>query len=41
MKSAREQLGRYPEDLQYKVLQGNARKLFDFTPAEPPAAHPR
>jgi predicted TIM-barrel fold metal-dependent hydrolase len=31
--------GRSDED-QWKVLQGNARRVFDFTPAEPPARVP-
>lgn len=36
MTGAREQLARYSDDVKYRVLQGNARKLFDFTPASPP-----
>jgi predicted TIM-barrel fold metal-dependent hydrolase len=26
-----------PEETQYKILRGNAEKLYRFTPAEPPA----
>jgi hypothetical protein len=29
--------GWMPEETQYKILRGNAEKLYRFTPAEPPA----
>ena len=30
-------IGHLPEATQYKLLRGNAEKLYRFTPAEPPA----
>jgi predicted TIM-barrel fold metal-dependent hydrolase len=30
-------IGHLPEETQYKLLRGNAEKLYRFTPAEPPA----
>jgi predicted TIM-barrel fold metal-dependent hydrolase len=30
-------IGHLPADVQYKILRGNAEKLYRFTPAEPPA----
>ncbi|MDQ1697908.1 MAG: hypothetical protein QOJ03_3261 [Frankiaceae bacterium] len=37
LKTLKERLAPYTEEEQYKVLQGNARRVFDFTPAEPPS----
>jgi predicted TIM-barrel fold metal-dependent hydrolase len=37
MKLAKQRLGQLPPDVQYKILRGNAERLFRFTPAEPPA----
>jgi predicted TIM-barrel fold metal-dependent hydrolase len=33
----RKQLGHLPEAVQYKILRGNAERLFRFTPADPPS----
>jgi predicted TIM-barrel fold metal-dependent hydrolase len=30
------QIGHLPPDIQYKILRGNAERLYRFTPAEPP-----
>jgi predicted TIM-barrel fold metal-dependent hydrolase len=30
-------IGHLPEETQYKILRGNAEKLYRFTPAQPPA----
>jgi predicted TIM-barrel fold metal-dependent hydrolase len=35
-KLAKQRLGHLPAETQYKILRGNAEKLFRFTPAEPP-----
>ncbi|NUU25832.1 MAG: amidohydrolase family protein, partial [Streptomycetaceae bacterium] len=35
LKIARDQMAHLPEDTQYKLLRGNAERLFRFTPAEP------
>jgi len=32
-----EQIAHLPEETQYKLLRGNAERLYRFTPAEPPA----
>jgi hypothetical protein len=29
-------IGHLPTETQYKILRGNAEKLYRFTPAEPP-----
>jgi predicted TIM-barrel fold metal-dependent hydrolase len=36
IKVARDQMAHLPETTQYKVLRGNAERVFRFTPAEPP-----
>ncbi|KPM54359.1 amidohydrolase [Frankia sp. CcI49] len=36
-KLARERMAHLPAETQYKILRGNAERLFRFTPAEPPA----
>jgi predicted TIM-barrel fold metal-dependent hydrolase len=36
LKLARQRLGHLPAETQYKIMRGNAEKLFRFTPAEPP-----
>ena len=36
-KLARQRLGHLPEEVQYKIMRGNAERLFRFTPAQPPA----
>ncbi|HMG40252.1 MAG TPA: amidohydrolase family protein [Acidimicrobiales bacterium] len=36
MAIAHERLGYLPEDVQFKVLRGNAERVFDFTPADLP-----
>jgi predicted TIM-barrel fold metal-dependent hydrolase len=36
----KELIGHLPEDVQYKILRGNAERLYRFTPAEPPALVP-
>ena len=36
LKLAKSRLGHLPVETQYKILRGNAEKLFRFTPAEPP-----
>ncbi len=33
---SRSRIGHLPEDTQYKILRGNAERLYRFTPAEPP-----
>ena len=35
---ARKHLERFSEADQYKILRGNAERLYQFTPAEPPRA---
>jgi len=35
-KLAKQRLGHLPADKQYKIMRGNAERLFRFTPAEPP-----
>jgi predicted TIM-barrel fold metal-dependent hydrolase len=35
-KLAQQRLGHLPPEQQYKIMRGNAEKLFRFTPAEPP-----
>jgi predicted TIM-barrel fold metal-dependent hydrolase len=37
MKLAKQRIGHLPAETQYKILRGNAERLFRFTPAEPPA----
>ncbi|HUN31853.1 MAG TPA: amidohydrolase family protein [Trebonia sp.] len=37
IKVVREQIQHLPEETQYKILRGNAERLYRFTPAEPPA----
>jgi predicted TIM-barrel fold metal-dependent hydrolase len=37
IKLAHERLHGLPPEVQYKILRGNAEKLYRFTPAEPPA----
>jgi predicted TIM-barrel fold metal-dependent hydrolase len=37
IKLAHERLHGLPEDVQYKILRGNAERLYRFTPSEPPA----
>ncbi|NKQ53994.1 amidohydrolase [Amycolatopsis sp. K13G38] len=32
----KDQISRLPEETQYKILRGNAERLYRFTPAEPP-----
>jgi hypothetical protein len=36
--TARRVIKALPDDTQYKLLRGNAEKLYRFTPAEPPVA---
>jgi predicted TIM-barrel fold metal-dependent hydrolase len=36
MQKAQESLAGLPEDVRYKILRGNAERIFQFTPAEPP-----
>ena len=36
IESVRKQIAHLPEDTQYKLLRGNAERLYRFTPAEPP-----
>jgi predicted TIM-barrel fold metal-dependent hydrolase len=36
MTLAKQQLGHLDPDIQYKILRGNAERLFRFTPAQPP-----
>jgi predicted TIM-barrel fold metal-dependent hydrolase len=36
IKLAHERLDGLPEDVQYKILRGNAERLYGFTPSEPP-----
>jgi predicted TIM-barrel fold metal-dependent hydrolase len=38
IKLAHERLAGLPEDVQYKILRGNAEKLYRFTPSEPPTS---
>jgi hypothetical protein len=33
----RRRIGHLPPETQYKLLRGNAERLYRFTPAEPPA----
>ena len=33
----KKQIGHLPAEIQYKLLRGNAERLYRFTPAEPPA----
>ena len=33
---ARSRIGDLPPEVQYKLLRGNAERLYRFTPAEPP-----
>jgi predicted TIM-barrel fold metal-dependent hydrolase len=35
--SVKKIIGHLPAESQYKILRGNAEKLYRFTPAEPPA----
>jgi predicted TIM-barrel fold metal-dependent hydrolase len=37
IKLAHERLDGLPEDVQYKILRGNAERLYRFTPSTPPA----
>jgi predicted TIM-barrel fold metal-dependent hydrolase len=37
LKLAKERIGHLPVETQYKIMRGNAERLFRFTPAEPPA----
>jgi predicted TIM-barrel fold metal-dependent hydrolase len=37
IKVVKELIGHLPEETQYKLLRGNAERLYRFTPAEPPA----
>jgi len=37
IKLAHERLAGLPEEVQYKILRGNAEKLYRFTPSQPPA----
>jgi len=37
MKLMGERLAGLTEDQQFKILRGNAQRLFRFTPADPPA----
>ena len=34
----KKRIGHLAPELQYKLLRGNAERLYRFTPAEPPAA---
>jgi predicted TIM-barrel fold metal-dependent hydrolase len=34
---AKKQIGHLAPEVQYKILRGNAERLYRFTPAEPPA----
>jgi predicted TIM-barrel fold metal-dependent hydrolase len=36
LKLAKQRLGHLPAEIQYKIMRGNAEKLFRFAPAEPP-----
>jgi predicted TIM-barrel fold metal-dependent hydrolase len=36
METAQAALAELPEHVRYKILRGNAERVFDFTPAEPP-----
>jgi predicted TIM-barrel fold metal-dependent hydrolase len=36
LKLAKERIGHLPVETQYKIMRGNAERLFRFTPAEPP-----
>jgi predicted TIM-barrel fold metal-dependent hydrolase len=36
LKLAQQRLSHLPTETQYKILRGNAERLFRFTPAEPP-----
>ena len=36
LKLAKERIGHLPAETQYKIMRGNAERLFRFTPAEPP-----
>jgi len=38
IKLAHERLAGLPEEVQYKILRGNAEKLYRFTPSEPPTS---
>ena len=38
--SVKKLIGHLPPETQYKLLRGNAEKLYRFTPAEPPTARP-
>jgi hypothetical protein len=33
---AKKQVGHLPPETQYKILRGNAERLYRFTPAQPP-----
>jgi predicted TIM-barrel fold metal-dependent hydrolase len=37
IKVVKKQIGHLPPEVQYKILRGNAERLYRFTPAEPPA----
>jgi predicted TIM-barrel fold metal-dependent hydrolase len=37
MTSLRRQIGHLPDETQYKIMRGNAERVFRFTPAAPPA----
>jgi predicted TIM-barrel fold metal-dependent hydrolase len=37
IEAARKQIGHLDEEVQYKILRGNAERLYRFTPAEPPS----
>ncbi len=39
IEAVKKQIGHLPPETQYKLLRGNAEKLYRFTPAEPPAIH--
>jgi len=38
IKVVRDRIGHLPEQTQYKLLRGNAERLYRFTPAQPPAS---
>ncbi len=40
IEAVKKQIGHLPPQTQYKVLRGNAERLYRFTPAEPPASVP-
>jgi predicted TIM-barrel fold metal-dependent hydrolase len=36
IKIVKDIIGHLPEETQYKILRGNAERLYRFTPAQPP-----